>query len=79
MRKKKITVEGGMCLSCGSGSLRYDDMPEFNGDGMTIGFECRLCKFTGLEYYSIELTGVQNSETLQMYNIGDTITIKENK
>lgn len=79
MRKKKITIEGGTCPGCGSGSLRYDDTPEFNDGHMTISFECRLCKFTGLEYYSIELTGIQNSETLEMYNIGDVITVKENK
>jgi len=77
MSKKKITIDGGTCPSCGSGSLHYDDTPSFNGGNMTISFECRICKFLGLEYYSVEFTGMQDAETFEMFNVGDVVDAKE--
>jgi hypothetical protein len=77
MSKKKITIDGGTCPSCGSGSLHYDGTPEFNGPGMTISFECRICHFLGLEHYSVEFTGMEDAETSEWFEAGDIVNAKE--
>jgi hypothetical protein len=75
----KRTVEAGTCPNCAGGRLNYDNTPEFNYGGVRITFECRDCKFCGVEKYSLDFLGIENSETFEWFNAGEVIKAKGKK